>query len=78
LNKHKIKKVDLCSIDVEGHGLKVVQSIDWDLFDIQWLCIEANDEINEIEKHLSPRYKEYRKIFAKGNIVGDIIFKRQL
>ena len=78
LHKYKIKNVDFCSIDVEGHGLNVVKSIDWDLFNISYLCIEANDEIEEVKKFISPLYKDYLNVYAnkKGKIIGDIIFKR--
>lgn len=46
LTKMNIKKVDLLSIDVEGHEMDVLQGIDFKNFDIECLVIE-NDILPE-------------------------------
>jgi FkbM family methyltransferase len=70
LNKHNIKNADFCSIDVETHEIHVVKSIDWRIFNIEYLCIEANTGIEAVVSYLSPFYKKY------ATIVGDVLLKR--
>lgn len=85
LKREKIDKIDLCSIDVEGHGVNVVKSINWKEYDINYLCIEASNEIEEVIKVISPYYEKYINVFekrnpnskTKGKNVADIIFKRK-
>jgi len=63
----QVDKVDLLSIDVEGHELSVVQSLDWKSFPVRVLTIEANkgdEQKNEKVKTwlVSQGMKFYRKI----------------
>lgn len=70
LNKHKMRIIDYCSIDVEGFEINVVKSINWNKFYIQYLTIEANISINEVIEYLKPF--SYTVIEKLG---GDLLFK---
>jgi len=52
LDKHNLKFVDYCSIDVEGFEINVVRSIDWNKYYIQYLTVEKNISIDQVTEHL--------------------------
>lgn len=56
--KHKIKDIDLCSIDVEGHEFKVLNGIDFDVLNIKHFVIEVykNEEEKIIKLFESKNY----------------------
>jgi FkbM family methyltransferase len=70
LNKHNIKSADFCSIDVETKELDVVKSIDWNEYDIKYLCVEANPEYEKIIEYLEPYYTLVKKVES------DLMFKK--
>ena len=70
LDKHKIRIVDYCSIDVEGFEINVVESINWNNYYVQYLSIERNISINKVIDHL--KLFSYSVITELG---GDLIFK---
>lgn len=41
-NKHSIKKIDFCSIDVEGGEINVLKSINFDKVEIEVIMVENN------------------------------------
>jgi FkbM family methyltransferase len=40
LKSNNIKKIDFFNIDIEGHELEVIKSIDFNQFDIKVICVE--------------------------------------
>lgn len=73
LNKHNIKYADFCSIDTETTEINVLKSINWNNYQIEYLCVERNDADQKIINYLKPYKYEYVTI-----IKGDIILKKSL
>jgi FkbM family methyltransferase len=71
LDKHNIKNVDFCSIDVEGSELDVLKSIDFSRTRIKIIMVENNYNDNDIKEFLT--YKGY-KLFKRIEI-DDIYVK---
>lgn len=55
LKKYNLKEIDLCSIDVEGHELEVLKSIDFDEVMIKNFVIEITKNEKEIIKFLEDK-----------------------
>jgi len=72
LNKHNVKYADFCSIDTETTEMSVLKSIDWNNYQIKYICIERNGRDKEIIDFLKP----YGYVYVI-DIVGDIILKKQ-
>jgi FkbM family methyltransferase len=71
-DKHRINKIDLLSIDVEGAELQVLNSINFDKVEIDVFLIENNYGLNkEIEFLSSKGYK------LLGNVQWDSIFVKK-
>ena len=51
LRAHALRKIDYCSIDVEGAERAVLRSVDFDEFDISVLSIENNRQIRESQSY---------------------------
>jgi FkbM family methyltransferase len=71
LNKHNIKHADFCSIDTETTEFDVIKSINWNDYQIDYICIEKNNNEQQIIDYL----KTYRYEFIK-DAFGDIILKK--
>lgn len=56
LTAHKIKKIDLLSLDVEGVEAPVLMGLDFSRYAPTWVLIEANDPL-AIDAVLLPRYE---------------------
>jgi FkbM family methyltransferase len=65
------KKIDFCSIDVEGAELDILRSIDFDKIDILVFAIENNYNTDDI--YLFLRDKGYEKVAKVG---ADEIFRK--
>ena len=70
LIKYKLNRIDFMNIDIEGHEIKIIQSLDFDKFFIKVLCIEMIDhnekskEKNNIMKIiLEKKFKLYKKLY---------------
>jgi len=57
-------RIDFLSLDTEGNELKILQSIDFDKFDIEVITVENNDYDNKFMNFLIP--KGYRFIKRLG------------
>jgi len=71
LYKYNIRIVDYCSIDVEGHELNVIKSINWNKFYIKYITIENSMGIED-------NMTEYLKSFSyslMNKIEGDLVFQ---
>ena len=63
LRKYNIKKIDFLNIDVEGHELEVLKTLNFNHFNIKVICIE----IITITKKIKKRRNEIVKFFKKKN-----------
>lgn len=54
LDKHNIKHADFCSIDTETNEFNVIKSINWNNYQIDYLCIEKNNEEENMINYLKP------------------------
>ena len=57
LKRNKVKKIDFFNIDIEGHELKVLKSLDFNYFDIQVICIEIVNYKTFIKSLKSNKYE---------------------
>lgn len=55
LNKHKLIKVDLLSLDVEGYEVEVLKGIDFDKYKPEWMLIEVRER-DQLDSYLKPYY----------------------
>ncbi len=69
LEKHKISKIDLLSLDVEGYELSVLKGIDFRKFKPRFILVEARFK-QEIENYLRDLYSPIAQIGYY-----DILFK---
>ena len=58
------KKIDLLSLDTEGNEMKILQTINFDEFDIDVIVLENNDYDDKFVKYLSS--KNYSPITRLG------------
>ncbi len=56
LERHKVRKIDLLSLDVEGYELQALQGLDFGRFPPRFMLIEARFR-EEIDGFLAPRYE---------------------
>ena len=63
LRKYKIRKIDFFNIDIEGHELQVLKTLNFNYFDIKVICIE----IITISKNIKKRKNEIIKFLKKRN-----------
>jgi FkbM family methyltransferase len=58
-----INQIDLLDIDVEGHDLQVLKSINLNLYDIRVILIETDDQENQIIEYLLHyNYHLYKRV----------------
>ena len=62
LEKSKYKVIDLLSIDVEGHEMEVLKSIDLDLHPVELIIVEENGNENELRFFLKNKYSLIERI----------------
>ena len=75
LEKYKIKKIDLLSLDVEGYEVEVLQGINFNIFLPKFLLIEVRD-INKINEIIGMYYKT-KAVLSKNDNYVDILYKRK-
>lgn len=68
LNQNLIKKVDFCSIDVEGAELDILKTIDFKNFDFDTLSIENNTGTSEIRNFMKQKGYEVVKVLGCDEI----------
>ncbi len=78
LRKHEFYKIDFMNIDLEGHELEVLKSINFKEFDIKVLCVEVLNHYESAKKRkkqiISLLKKNSYKLVDKSNI--NFIFKK--
>ena len=57
LEEARVGRVDLLSLDVEGHEVSVLMGLDLELFAPHYILIETNDAEEAIETVLGARYE---------------------
>ena len=57
-------KIDFLSLDTEGNELKILQTINFNKFDIDVITVENNDYDNKFFNYLTP--KEYQFVIRLG------------
>lgn len=62
LEKRKYRVIDLLSIDVEGHEMEVLKSINLDLYPVELIIVEENGNENEIIYFLKNKYSLIERI----------------
>ncbi len=60
LKKYNLKKIDFMNIDIEGHELKVLRSLNLKNFDIKVICIEIFNH-NKLSKENNSKVLKYLK-----------------
>jgi len=68
LKKNKVKKIDFFNIDIEGHELIVLKSLDFNYFDIRVICIEIIN-YNAFVKNLKSNKNEIVNLLKKKKYV---------
>jgi FkbM family methyltransferase len=64
LNENSIKKIDFCSIDVEGAELDILKTIDFKSFDFDTFSIENNTGTSDIKNFMKQKGYEIVKILG--------------
>ncbi len=73
LNKHKLKKIDLISLDVEGGEMDILENFPFEKYDIEIWSIENNAQSSDLPQLM--RSKGYDLVEFAG--VDDIYRKKQ-
>ena len=66
LKKIKLKKIDFMNIDIEGHELEVLKTLNFKHFDIKVICIEIVN-YDFYSKNIKINKKEIFKILKRNN-----------
>jgi FkbM family methyltransferase len=74
LNKHNIKNIDFCSIDVEGGEYDILKTIDFNQYHIKVIMVENNYNDESVYKLLTNNgYEKIHKL-----TIDDIYIKKKL
>lgn len=73
LEKHNIKEIDFCTIDTEGGEYEILNTINFDKYDIKIIVVENNYNDQKVNKLLTSKgYKKTHKltiddVYVKNN-----------
>ena len=78
LKKHNLNKIDFLNIDIEGHELKVLQSLDFNKIKINIICVEIlnYDSISRKRTNLIIRYLKKNGYILKYKGIVNYVFKK--
>ena len=78
LRKHNLNKIDFLNIDIEGHELKVLQSLDFNKIKINIICVEIlnYDSISRKRTNLIIRYLKKNGYILKYKGIVNYVFKK--
>lgn len=78
LKKYNFYKIDFMNIDIEGHELKVLKSLNFKKFDIKIICIEIlnHDKFSKIRKAKVLKFFKKQGYILKDKSVINYIFKK--
>ena len=85
-SKYKNKKIDFLNIDIEGAEMKVLNTLNFDIYDPSLICIEIlgyrdlNSELREIEIENNEIYKflvnqGYKKVWSGSSYCSHLFTK---
>jgi FkbM family methyltransferase len=80
LESHNINDIDFMNVDVEGHELNIINSIDFNKYKIKFICIEMinhNNQAKLVNKRLNDILKKNDYILEK-RIDFNYIFKKNV
>jgi len=79
LKKHNLNKIDFLNIDIEGHELKVLQSLDFSKIKINIICVEIlnYDSISRKRTNLIIRYLKKNGYILKNKGIINYVFKKK-
>ena len=79
LKKHNLNKIDFLNIDIEGHELKVLQSLDFNKIKINIICVEIlnYDSISRKRTNLIIRYLKKNGYILKYKGIINHVFKKK-
>jgi len=78
LDEHGFNKIDFMNIDVEGHELNIVNSIDFSKYEIKFICIEMidhNEKAIQVNKKVNAILERNDYVLEK-KIGFNLIFKK--
>ena len=75
LDEHRLRCVDLLSLDVEGYEAEVLKGFDLERFRPRHILVEESGR-GEVDRYLTVR--GYRKIaeVARGALTSDVLYER--
>ena len=78
LKKHNLNKIDFLNIDIEGHELKVLQSLDFNKIKINIICVEIlnYNSISRKRTNLIIRYLKKNGYILKYKGIVNYVFKK--
>ena len=79
LKKYNLNKINFLNIDIEGHELKVLQSLDLNKIKIDIICVEIlnYDSISKKRTDLIIRYLKKNRYILKKKTIVNYIFKKK-
>jgi hypothetical protein len=69
----KNKKIDFLSIDAEGNDPNILKSINFNINDVELICLEATSSVEEYQSILGEKYKFYDS--TAGNLFFNKIYE---
>jgi hypothetical protein len=75
LDEHRLRCVDLLSLDVEGYEIEVLKGFDLERFCPRYILVEESGR-GEVDPYLTAR--GYRKVadVARGEFTSDVLYER--
>ena len=79
LKKYDFYKIDFMNLDIEGHELNVIKSIDFKKFDIKVICVEIlnYDKFSNNKKKLLISYLKKNRYFLRCKSEINYIFEKK-
>jgi FkbM family methyltransferase len=75
LDEHRLRCVDLLSLDVEGYEIEVLKGLDLERLSLRYILVEESGR-GEVDSYLTAR--GYRKVaeVARGEFTSDVLYGR--
>ena len=80
LRKNKVKEIDFFNIDIEGHELQVLRTVDFNYFDIKVICVEIitySENIRKKEKKIIQFLKNKKYTFKFKSGINHVFVKKR-
>ena len=76
LDKHNFKEIDFMNIDIEGHEIEVLKSINFRKTNVNVICVEVLDYDKRKKKQLLNFFKK-NNYFLKKRVSINYIFQKK-